>query len=135
MSRGRPSGDSANGNSRLSVIAEDENQQPPRLANPKLVRTSNRSAYRRWGDLPPRHSFEAPPPGYERDLKEQPPEKSRRFFGLQNNPHIARRGGWKRLLIIILILVAIVIALGVGLGVGLRRKDRYFKPPLPLYSL
>ncbi|KAI9729284.1 MAG: hypothetical protein M1834_006955 [Cirrosporium novae-zelandiae] len=41
--------------------------------------------------------------------------RNRRF---RNNKYIARRGGWRRLTLIIFLLVAVIIALGVGLGVG-----------------
>ena len=125
MSRGTTSTDFANGNTRLSIIAEDENQAPPTLSKPKFIRTSNRSHHRRWSDQPPRHSFEAPPPKYD-ILDENSPPRRTGLSAWKTNRHIVKRGGWKRLLILILVLLAITIALAVGLGVGLTRNhDRY----------
>ena len=125
MSRSNSNHNYANGNNaRLSMIAEDENAVPS-AADPKLARTSNRSHNRRWSDQPPRHSYEPSPPEYDVWDKSRP-DRRRRMNRLQNNPHIVKRGGWKRLLVILLLLLAVVIALGVGLGVDLtRNKQRY----------
>lgn len=41
--------------------------------------------------------------------------------GLENNRHIAKRGGWKRLLIVAFVLLLIIVGLVVGLVVGLRK--------------
>ena len=123
-------GSRANGssdNARLSMIAEDENAVPPTPSNPKLIRTSNRSHHRRWSDQPPRHSFEPSPPEYDISDKHSP-ERRRTWFGLRSNPQIVKRGGWKRLLVLLLVLLAVIIALAVGLGVGLtHRNNRYFR--------
>ena len=42
---------------------------------------------------------------------------------INNNRHIAGRGGWKRLLLLVLIVIVIIIALTVGLTIGLRNKS------------
>ena len=42
--------------------------------------------------------------------------------GLTENKHIARRGGWKRLALIILLILLVALGLGLGLGLGLTRK-------------
>ena len=126
MSRGAHA--NGNGNNRLSIIAEDENQVPVSASNPKLIRTSNRSHHRKWSDQPPRHSFEASPPKYDVFNENQ---RKRRFFGWRNSPQIAKRGGWKRLLVLALVLLAIVIALAIGLGVGLTRQNDMYTRPLP----
>ena len=46
-----------------------------------------------------------------------------KFAVLKNNPTVARRGGWKRILIIVAIAIAFIIALAVGLAVGLKKKS------------
>ncbi len=46
----------------------------------------------------------------------------KKFSALRNHKQIAKRGGWRRLTIILAIILAIVIALGVGLGIGLKKK-------------
>jgi hypothetical protein len=43
--------------------------------------------------------------------------------GVEENRHISKRGGWRRLLLLLLLLLVIGIALGVGLGVGLKRRS------------
>lgn len=43
--------------------------------------------------------------------------------GLENNRHIAWRGGWKRLAVFAFVLLLILLGLIVGLVVGLRRRD------------
>ena len=42
--------------------------------------------------------------------------------GLAENKHIAKRGGWTRLTILILLSLLIILALGLGIGFGLKRK-------------
>lgn len=102
---------------RLSVIAEDGDvhvQAVPQKAH-------HRPFSRRWnlGD-PPRHSYEKPPPAYSVWNVTRP--RGEKLADVRNNKFIARRGGWKRLLILALVLVAILVALIVGLVVGLRKK-------------
>ena len=41
-----------------------------------------------------------------------------------NNKHIAKRGGWKRLLIIAIIVALCIVGLVVGLVVGLRNRHK-----------
>lgn len=45
--------------------------------------------------------------------------------GFEENKHISKRGGWRRLLLLFLILLVIGVALGVGLGVGLKKKNSW----------
>jgi hypothetical protein len=54
---------------------------------------------------------------------------------VRNNKHIARRGGWKRLCIIVIVLLFVVIALAVGLGVGLKNKKKSRYEPTRSTSL
>lgn len=101
---------------RLSIIVEDgfvPNE-------PRQSRTSHRPFSRRWKDEPPRPSFEASPPEY--NVWDAVGPKGERLLDLRNHKHIAKRGGWKRFLLIILVTIAALVALGVGLGIGLTRK-------------
>lgn len=104
---------------RLSVIAED-GDVPPVQAGPR--KAHHRPFSRRWnlGD-PPRHSYEKSPPAYSVWNVTGP--RGEKLTDVRNNKYIARRGGWKRLLILALILATILAALIVGLVVGLRKKD------------
>jgi hypothetical protein len=43
---------------------------------------------------------------------------------MANNKHIAKRGGWKRLLIIGTIVALCIVGLVVGLVVGLRNRNK-----------
>jgi hypothetical protein len=50
--------------------------------------------------------------------------KGEKFTDLRNNRHVAKRGGWTRVLLIALIVLLILAGLGVGLGVGLTRSKK-----------
>ena len=43
--------------------------------------------------------------------------------GLNNNKHIAKRGGWKRLALLMVIAIIFIVALVVGLVVGLHERN------------
>jgi hypothetical protein len=45
-----------------------------------------------------------------------------KFAAFKNHKQIAKRGGWKRILLIIALFLALIIALAVGLAVGLKKK-------------
>ena len=109
---------------RLSIIAED-GDSPPVPKTP--TKAHHRPFNRRWnlGD-PPRHSFEKSPPPYSVWNLTSP--KGEKLTDVRNNKHIARRGGWKRLLAATVAFVAVVVALAVGLAIGLRKakSSRYF---------
>jgi hypothetical protein len=45
-----------------------------------------------------------------------------KFQALKNHRQIAKRGGWKRVLIILSIILLLIIVLAVGLAVGLKKK-------------
>lgn len=104
---------------RLSVIMENGDAPPP----PVPVKASHRPHYRRWQlGSPPSFRFESPPPPYVEVLGPH----GEKLSDVRNNKHIARRGGWKRLCIIMFVLMIIVIALAVGLSVGLKKsRSRY----------
>ena len=104
---------------RLSVIAEDGDV--PLV--PEIPTKSYCAPFsRRWnlGD-PPRHSFEKSPPKYS--LRDVAGPKAERLLDFRNNKYIVRRGGWKRLLVLVLLGIAIIIALAVGLTIGLRKDS------------
>jgi hypothetical protein len=50
--------------------------------------------------------------------------RGEKFSDLRNNRHVAKRGGWTRVLLIALIVLLIIVGLGVGLGVGLTRSKK-----------
>ncbi|KAL8775999.1 MAG: hypothetical protein Q9213_008414 [Squamulea squamosa] len=104
-------------NVRLSVIDEDAASTPP--MPPKA---HHRPFHRRWnlGD-PPRSSFESPPPKYS--VWDTMGPKGEKLADVRNNKHIARRGGWRRIFLILLILLTIIVGLAVGLAIGLRKKE------------
>ncbi|MCJ1409114.1 hypothetical protein MMC19_003192 [Ptychographa xylographoides] len=128
----------ADGEGRLSVIIEDgDASAPPRL----VPKPPQRRPFSRLFVLgsPPRHSFEESPPSYTKwDEGDGGEEHTGRgtFRAMRENKHIAGRGGWKRLLVIVLVVVAIIIALAVGLAVGLRKRNDHspFPAPAPVSS-
>ncbi|MCJ1372735.1 hypothetical protein MMC20_003960 [Loxospora ochrophaea] len=109
---------------RLSIIAEDESVPPlPRI--PPRTHAQHRPVNRRWhfGD-PPRPSFEKPPPVYSlSDPDPQTPPRSQRWSIVRNNRHVARRGGWKRLLILAIVVIIIAVGLALGLAIGLKARN------------
>lgn len=123
-----------NDEQRLSIIAEDADAQAQfsraaKTAPPPAVppRSTHRPFSRRWRDAPPRASHDGMPPEYTafEESKRRDP-----LAELRNRPAVARRGGWKRLLIFIILGLAILaIALGVGLGVGLTRNHNSSNSP------
>ncbi len=102
---------------RLSIIAEDGVVPPP-----LPERTHNRFFNRRWNiGEPPRHSFETPPPKYS--VWDATGPKGEKLGDVRNNKYIARRGGWRRILILGILIVAVIVALVVGLVIGLRKEN------------
>ncbi|KAL8966069.1 MAG: hypothetical protein Q9197_006196 [Variospora fuerteventurae] len=110
---------------RLSIIEED-GDIPPLPA-----KAHHRPFHRRWnlGD-PPSISFEISPPKYS--VWDATGPKGEKLSDVRNNKYIARRGGWKRICLILVLLVALIVGLAVGLTVGLRKKDS--SPPVPPQS-
>ncbi|MCJ1322719.1 hypothetical protein MMC15_008069 [Xylographa vitiligo] len=108
---------------RLSIIVEDGDVPPVPPRPPKSQRRPFSRIF--FPVSPPRHSFESPPPKYS--LWDVAGPKSEKLMELRNNinnnRHIAGRGGWKRLLLLVLIVIVIIIALTVGLTIGLRNKS------------
>ena len=68
---------------------------------------------------PPSTDSEEGPPDY--DSRGEKLAELRK--GLENNKHIAKRGGWKRLMVLAVVLFLIIVGLVVGLVLGLRQKD------------
>ena len=111
---------------RLSVIEEDQ-PSPPHQQLEDLPERPLRAHHRPWHQRfglgePPTYRTGGSPPGYTFwDVKGPKGEK---FEDLRNNAYIARRGGWRRLCIILWILVLAIVALSVGLGIGLNKKSK-----------
>ena len=105
---------------RLSIIAEDGPSEPYGGRHSGSVKPSHRPFDRRWRDNPPSHDSEQSPPDYM--LGEIGKSKAEALRRLRSNRQIARRGGWRRAILILLILLAICVALGVGIGVGVTRN-------------
>ena len=105
---------------RLSIIDEDSDALRPTPSSPPT--TSHRPFSRRWHDKPPAAEYDRSPPTYS--VWDVSGPRGERLMDMRNNKYIVRRGGWKRLCIVLVILAAVSIALGVGLGIGLRRAHR-----------
>lgn len=112
----------------LPAISEDGASftEPP----PVPPRASNRPAHKHFGlGAPPKITYERSPPTYGHfsfvEVNGPAGEKlAAARKGVANNKHIAKRGGWKRLLIAGLILALIIVGLVVGLVVGLRNRNK-----------
>lgn len=93
----------------------------------KQTRSAHRASMRKSGAIAaigevPRESNEdesSQPSGYSYSVWSD----GDKFAILKDSKRIARRGGWKRVLIILAIVLAILIAFAVGLAVGLRKKS------------
>lgn len=92
-------------------------------------RAWNRPHHKHFGlGAPPRRSHEGSPPAYShfdpvgvKGPKGEKLEDLRK--GVLDNKHIAKRGGWKRLLIIAAVVALVIVGLVVGLVVGLRNRN------------
>lgn len=115
----------------LPAISEDgASFSEPRLPPPIPVRASNRPAHKHFAlGAPPRHSYDSPP-AYSHfsfdDEGERPnAEKlAAARAGVLNNKHIAKRGGWTRLLLLGIVVALCVVGLVIGLVVGLRNRHK-----------
>lgn len=117
--------------SSLPAISEDRTAfVESRGAPPVPIRASNRPSHRNVAlDSRPRHNYETSPLAYSHfsfDEPERPngEELAEVRKGFVNNKHIAKRGGWRRLLIIGIILALIIVGLVVGLVIGLRNRNK-----------
>ena len=116
----------------LPVIAEDRSSIRADAASPRPPtvppRAWNRPVNKIFGlGPPPRMQHDISPPAYTRfdsDEAEGPHGEKLADVrkGLVNNKHIAKRGGWKTLVLILLLVVLCITALVVGLVVGLRNR-------------
>ncbi|KAJ4292554.1 hypothetical protein N0V90_009217 [Kalmusia sp. IMI 367209] len=104
---------------RLSVILENGSSDQVAKA-----REAHRASVRKSGlspilaDVPEDRSASAHSSGYSYNVWSE----NEKFAALRNHKQIAKRGGWKKLLIILLIVLLLIIALGIGLGLGLKKK-------------
>jgi hypothetical protein len=111
---------------RLSVILENGSTESHIMK--ARERESHRASVRKSGLSPkladaPRESMEdgsGNSSGYSYSVWS---DGEKRFATLRNHKQIAKRGGWRKLTIILLILLAVVIALAVGLALGLKKKS------------
>ena len=116
---------------RLSIIVEDGDVPPVA----QLPFRSQRRPFSRmfFPASPPRESFESPPPKYS--VWDVTGSKGEKLIELRNNinnnRHIAGRGGWKRLFLLVLFVIAVIIALAVGLTIGLQNKRNSSRYALP----
>ena len=116
----------------LPVIAEDRNsfQAGAQSPTPPTVppRAWNRPINKVFGlGLPPRLHYDSSPPSYttfdSHEVEDPNGEKLiRARTGIGNNRHIAKRGGWKTLVVIVLLVLLCITGLVVGLVVGLRNR-------------
>lgn len=115
----------------LPAISEDgtsfvESRGPP----PIPIRASNRPSPRNIAlGAPLGHNYETNPLAYSYFSFDNPERSNGEKLaevrkGFVNNKHIAKRGGWKRLLIIGIILALIIVGLVVGLVIGLRNQNK-----------
>jgi hypothetical protein len=113
---------------RLTVILENgtADSQTPK------ARDAHRDAVRKSGlspilaEVPENRSASAHSSGYSYNVWSE----NEKFAALRNHKQIAKRGGWRRLLIILAIILLLIIVLGVGLGVGLKKKSARYAIPL-----
>lgn len=112
---------------RLTVILENGSSD----SQPAKTRDSHRESVRKSGlspilaDVPEDRSASASAhsSGYSFNVWSE----NEKFAALRNHKQVAKRGGWKRLLIILALILLLIVGLGVGLGVGLSKKksERY----------
>jgi hypothetical protein len=118
--------------STLPAISEDSNAPlaDPRTAPPIPLRASNRPAHKYFAlGAPPRHSYNRPPAYNHSSLGEEGegPNSEKLAAARQvvlNNKHIAKRGGWKKLLVLGIVAALCIVGLVVGLVFGLRNRHK-----------
>ncbi|KAH7319171.1 hypothetical protein BKA65DRAFT_96090 [Rhexocercosporidium sp. MPI-PUGE-AT-0058] len=116
----------------LPAISEDGSSfLEPRHPPPVPPRAWNRPGHQIFGlGVPPTLNFDGNPPPYTHfdQSKEVEGPKGEKLSelrrGLENNKHIAKRGGWKRLAIIAAVIILCIVGLVLGLVVGLRNKNK-----------
>ncbi|KAF2470986.1 uncharacterized protein BDR25DRAFT_334143 [Lindgomyces ingoldianus] len=108
---------------RLSVILE--NGDTPRTTKTRDSRISMRkSTTLGLGDAP-RESIEDQSnnsSGYSYSVWSGENTAGEKFGAIRNHKQVVKRGGWKRLALIIAVILAIIIAVAVGVAVGLKKK-------------
>ena len=112
---------------RLATILESGNNAPP-----VPPRAANRpSPKRHLLGYTSRHNSDHSPPPYTTYATVVGPS-GEKFVDIRNNRHIAKRGGWKRLCILIVVVLVVIVALIVGLAVGLGKKRARYADYLTL---
>ncbi|KAF1998675.1 hypothetical protein P154DRAFT_577782 [Amniculicola lignicola CBS 123094] len=106
---------------RLSVILENGDTAQSKAARDSHRISTRKTALASMGDVP-RESMEDQShtsSGYSFNVWSD----GEKFSVLRNHKQVAKRGGWKRLVIIIGIIIACIVALAVGLAMGLKKKS------------
>lgn len=117
-----------NSTSSLPPIEEDGTSFASPTAPPVPPRAWNRPAYTVFGlGVPQRLDFDRSLPEYSQfdssGVEGPHGEKlSDVRKGINNNKHIAKRGGWRRLALIALIVILCFVVLVLGLVFGLRNR-------------
>jgi hypothetical protein len=118
--------------SSLPAISEDSNASLAESRNvpPIPLRASNRPAHKHFAlGAPPIHSYNSPPAYNHSSFDEdgEGPNAEKLAAARQvvfSNKHIAKRGGWKKLLVISIIIALCIVGLVVGLVIGLRNRHK-----------
>ncbi|RDW73136.1 hypothetical protein BP6252_07043 [Coleophoma cylindrospora] len=87
-------------------------------APPVPSRAPGRSNFNDDSNLTPPPAYDSKAPLY-RNVSNQPGDE--KLAALKNYKQVAKRGGWRRLALVVLLILLFIIALGVGLGIGLNR--------------
>jgi hypothetical protein len=125
----------------LPVISEDGTLFSTKRGTPPIpIRASNRPSHKHFAlGAPPRHSYDSPPAYSHFSLDDDGERPNAEKLaaareGVLNNKHIAKRGGWKRLLILGIIVALCIVGLVVGLVVGLKKKHKNSYAQIPVHG-
>jgi len=116
-------------NSSLPVISEDDGAFTSTEPPPIPPRARNRPSHSHFGlSSPPRLNIEGGLPEYSHPdsfgaegLNGEKLADVRK--GVMNNKRVVKRGGWKRLALMVLIATLCIVGLVVGLVIGLTKRD------------
>ncbi|RDW87640.1 hypothetical protein BP5796_03334 [Coleophoma crateriformis] len=99
----------------LPAIQEDASDLQ---APPVPSRAPGRSKFSDDSNVTPPPAYDSKTPLY-RNVSNQPGDE--KLAALKNYKQVAKRGGWRRLALVLLLILLFIVALGVGLGIGLSR--------------
>jgi hypothetical protein len=115
--------------STLPAISEDSNASVAE-SPPIPLRASNRPAHKHFAlGTPPRHSYNSPPAYNHSSIDDEGDGTNAEKLAaarqvVLNNKHIAKRGGWKKLLVLGIVAALCIVGLVVGLVFGLRNRHK-----------